>query len=261
MFFSSYFKTVHVHIDRTEQLAVNHRWRHLFWMKRLTHCRQWGRQWDVQVLVSVDISITKDKITDSEAMHFLTTESGRNVVAYGWKTTLLRPVKPWSRGPRHTFECRPYCFLWQRLFCAAPGRHLCTKIAAAPRITIRSRDHAHAQRHAWEMLLWLKNGAPRTSCTACSSKKTIGCQKLLRRFAQGFAGGLQVGRESLLLCIGNTCELDNWDVHATVLHGDGVEFRGIRASAPSQCMYVSEWRPYLPTFGKLKSGHLRSDMI
>ena len=30
-------------------------------------------------------------------------------------------------------------FLWQRLFCAAPGRHLCTKIAAAPRITIRSR--------------------------------------------------------------------------------------------------------------------------
>ena len=53
-------------------------------MKRLTHCRQR----DVQVLVSVDISITKDKITDSEAMHFFTTESGRNVVAYGWMTTL-----------------------------------------------------------------------------------------------------------------------------------------------------------------------------
>ena len=28
----------------------------------------------------------------------------------------------------------------------------------------------------------------------------------------------------LPLCIANTCELDNWDVHATVLHGDGVEF-------------------------------------
>ena len=55
-----------------------------FRMKRPTHCRQW----DVQVLVSVDISITKDKITDSEAMHSFTTESGRNVVAYGWMTTL-----------------------------------------------------------------------------------------------------------------------------------------------------------------------------
>ena len=43
-------------------------------------------------------------------------------------------------------------------------------------------------------------------------------------FAQGCLCGLQVERESPLLCIGNTCELDNWDVHATVLHGDGVEF-------------------------------------
>ena len=83
MFFSPYFKTVHVHIDRAEQLAVNNRWRHLYGP---THC--W--QWDVQVLVSVDISITKDKITTSEAMHFFTTESrfGRNVVAYGSMTTL-----------------------------------------------------------------------------------------------------------------------------------------------------------------------------
>ena len=39
-----------------------------------------------------------------------------------------------------------------------------------------------------------------------------------------FACCLQIGRESLALCIANTCELDNWDVHATVLHGDGVEF-------------------------------------
>ena len=31
-------------------------------------------------------------------------------------------------------------------------------------------------------------------------------------------------KDMLLLCIGNTCELDNWDDHATVLHGDGVEF-------------------------------------
>ena len=39
-----------------------------------------------------------------------------------------------------------------------------------------------------------------------------------------FACCLQVGRESLPLCIANTCERDNWDVHATVLHGDGEEF-------------------------------------
>ena len=50
MFFSPYFKTVNVHIDRAEQPAVNHRWRHFFRMKRPAH----RRQWDVQVLVSVD---------------------------------------------------------------------------------------------------------------------------------------------------------------------------------------------------------------
>ena len=61
--------------------------------------------------------------------------------------------------------------------------------------------------------------------TACSSKNTVGCQNLSCVDVRArFACGLQVGRESLLLCIGNTCELDKWDVHATVLHGDGVEF-------------------------------------
>ena len=70
----------------------------------------------------------------------------------------------------------------------------------------------------------VKKWRPWTSCTACSSKNTVGCQKLLRRSHKVCLCGLQVGRESPLLCIGNTCELDNWDVHATVLHGDGVEF-------------------------------------
>ena len=69
-----------------------------------------------------------------------------------------------------------------------------------------------------------KKWRPWTSCTACSSKNTVGCQKLLRRSRKVCLCGLQVGRESPLLCIGNTCELDNCDVHATVLHGDGVEF-------------------------------------
>ena len=43
-----------------------------------------------------------------------------------------------------------------------------------------------------------------------------------------FACCLQLGRESLPILIANTCEFDNWDVHATVLHGDGVEFGAYR---------------------------------
>ena len=83
MFFSPCFKTVHAHIDRPKQLPVNHRWRHLqFRMKRPTHCRQW----DFQVLVSVDIYWSR-KIRP-QTVRQCTTESGRNVVAYGWKTTL-----------------------------------------------------------------------------------------------------------------------------------------------------------------------------
>ena len=39
-----------------------------------------------------------------------------------------------------------------------------------------------------------------------------------------YACCLQVGRESLPLRNANMCELANWDVHATVLHGGGVEF-------------------------------------
>ena len=82
--------------------------------------------------------------------------------------------------------------------------------------------------HRGARLLWLKNGAQgRLSCMACSSKKTVG---LMSQDASTFVQGLpvpfkvQAGRESLPLCIGNTCEFDNWDGHATVLHGDGVEF-------------------------------------
>ena len=75
-------------------------------------------------------------------------------------------------------------FLWQRLFCAAPGRHLCTKIAAAPRISRGSRSDRGPRACAKTCLgdvAMVKKWRPRTSCTACSSKKTVGCQKLLRR--------------------------------------------------------------------------------
>ena len=84
-------------------------------------------------------------------------------------------------------------------------------------------DHAHAQRHAWEMLLWLKNGAHGRRARLARARTPQGVRSCFDVRAR-FACGLQVRRESLLLCIGNTCELDNWDVHATVLHGDGVEF-------------------------------------
>ena len=53
-----------------------------------------------------------------------------------------------------------------------------------------------------------------------------------------FACSLQVGRESLPLRVGNTFEFDNWDGHATVLHGDGVEFGAYGPGLRSVVMYV-----------------------
>ena len=84
MFFSPHFKTVHVHIDRPSNwlstidsgIFSDEASNSLSTMRRPSPGQRWY------------ISITKDKITDSEAMHFFTTESGRNVVAYGWMTTL-----------------------------------------------------------------------------------------------------------------------------------------------------------------------------
>ena len=70
----------------------------------------------------------------------------------------------------------------------------------------------------------VKKMAPMDVVHGLLEQEHVGCQKLLRRSRKVCLCGLQVGRESPLLCIGNTCELDNWDVHATVLHGDGVEF-------------------------------------
>ena len=83
MFFSPYFKTVHVHIaGRSNCLSTidggifsDEASNSLSTMRRPSPGQRC-------------ISITKDKITDSEAMHFFTTESGRNAVAYGWMTTL-----------------------------------------------------------------------------------------------------------------------------------------------------------------------------
>ena len=64
MFFSPNFKTVHVHMDRPEQLAVNHRWKHLLgWSVQRTDDNKTCKSWSAL--------ITKDKTTDGEGMHFL----------------------------------------------------------------------------------------------------------------------------------------------------------------------------------------------
>ena len=52
MFFSPYFKTVHVHIDRAEHLAVNHRWRHLLgWSVQLTVDNETSKYWLVLIYI------------------------------------------------------------------------------------------------------------------------------------------------------------------------------------------------------------------
>ena len=57
MFFSPNFKTVHVHIDRAEQMAVNHRWRHLFgWSVQLTVDNETSKYWSALIYRSRKIS-------------------------------------------------------------------------------------------------------------------------------------------------------------------------------------------------------------
>ena len=62
----------------------------------------------------------------------------------------------------------------------------------------------------WDRLLSLKNAALRHRARLARVRRP--CRRS------------QLKLVSLPLCIGNTCELDKWEVHATVLHGDGVEF-------------------------------------
>ena len=96
---------------------------------------------------------------------------------------VLRPVKPCSGVPGIYLNAdltEDLLFLWQRLFCAAPRRHLCTKFAAAPRITVRSRTTRMRKDMLGDVAM-VKKWRPQTSCTACSSKKTVGCEGLLRR--------------------------------------------------------------------------------
>ena len=171
--------------------------------------------------------------------------------AKGWAWMDLSGPLSRVQGSQAYIWMQTVLFLWQWLFCAAPGRHLCTKIVAAPRITIRSRT-TRMRKDMPRDVAMVKKWRPRTSCTACSSKKTVGCQKLLQRSRKVCLWSSSWARITSPTCIGKTCELDNWDVHATVLHGDGVEF-GAYGPPPRRnvCMWVNGGRPDELTWRKV----------
>ena len=138
--------------------------------------------------------------------------------APGLKAKFYEPYVDMPKPGAYThLNAEGYCFCDSGFFCAAPGRHLCSTDHG------QIEDDAHAQRHAQERLLWLKNGAHGRRARLARARRPKPVRGSFDVHAR-FACCLQVGRESLPLCIGNTCELDNWDVHATVMHGDGVEF-------------------------------------
>ena len=112
-----------------------------------------------------------------------------------------------SRGPRHTFECRPYCFYDSGSFVRRRGV-TCAQRSRRLRGSRSDRGLRACAKTCLGDVAMVKKWRPWTSCMACSSKNTVGCQKLLRRSCKVCLCGLQVGRESPLLCIGNTCELD-----------------------------------------------------
>ena len=67
-------------------------------------------------------------------------------------------------------------FLWQRLFCAAPGRHLCTKISRLLRGSRSDRGPRACAKTCLGDVAMVKKWRPRTSWTACSSKNTVWCK-------------------------------------------------------------------------------------
>ena len=128
-------------------------------------------------------------------------------------------------------------FLRQRLFCAAPGRHLCTKFAAALRITVRSRTmrmRKDMPRRWW----YGSKMAPTDVGHSLLEQEDRRVSEVASTFAQGLPVVFKLGQSHFSYVLGNTCELDNWDVYATVLHGNGVEFE---AYVPPPHRNVCEW--------------------
>ena len=63
-----------------------------------------------------------------------------------------------SRDPRHTLNADRTVSMTAALLCGA-GASPVHKDRGCSADHDQIEDHAHAQRHAWEMWLWLKNGA------------------------------------------------------------------------------------------------------
>ena len=84
------------------------------------------------------------------------------------------------QGSRHTFECRVYGFYDSGFFVRRRGVTCALNFAAAPRIEVRSRTTRMCKDMLGEVAV-VKKWRPRTSCTACTSKKNVGCQRVLRR--------------------------------------------------------------------------------
>ena len=70
----------------------------------------------------------------------------------------LRPVKPCPGVPGIHLNADRTVSMTAALLCGA-GASPVHKDRGCSADHDKIEDHAHAQRHAWEMLLWLKNGA------------------------------------------------------------------------------------------------------
>ena len=73
----------------------------------------------------------------------------------------------------------------------------------------------------------VKNGAHGRPAKLAGARRHWMCREVASTFTQGLpvvfhCNFLHIGQKSLPLCIGNTCKLVHLEVHATVLHGDGL---------------------------------------
>ena len=64
------------------------------------------------------------------------------------------PIGPRLWALRPPFECRPYCFYDSGSFVRRRGVTCAQKDRGGSADHDQIEDYAHAQRHAWEMLLW-----------------------------------------------------------------------------------------------------------
>ena len=71
---------------------------------------------------------------------------------------MLRPVKPCPGVPGIHLNAHRTVSMTAAFLCGA-GASPVHKDRGCSTDHDQIEDHAHAQRHAWEMLLWLKNGA------------------------------------------------------------------------------------------------------